>query len=88
LSAAMTRADVDRLQSLVRSRSPLGQQMQSSLGKYGVAATALQGAPSAKTIARFMLASKNLSTNLGDAGIAMTPEQITGAISGPDESGK
>lgn len=78
LSAAMTQADVQRLQELVRSRSPLGQQMQSSLGKFGKAATVLKGAPSAKNIARFMLASRNLSTNLADAGINVTPENIAG----------
>lgn len=82
LSAAMTQADVQRLQELVRSRSPLGQQMQSSLGKFGKAATMLRGAPSAKTIARFMLASKNLSSNLSDAGIDVPPESIIGSIDG------
>jgi hypothetical protein len=82
LSAAMTQADVKRLQETVRSRSPLGQQMQSSLGKFGKAATMLKGSPSAKNIARFMLASKNLSTNLSDAGISLPPESIAGTADG------
>jgi hypothetical protein len=82
VSSALTQADAHRLQELVRSRSPLGQQMQSSLGKFGKAITALKGAPSAKTIARFMLASRNLSTNLIDAGINITPESIAGAAGG------
>jgi hypothetical protein len=80
LSGAMASADVNRLQELVRSRSPLGAQMQSSLGKFGQAATAARGSPTPKNIARLMLASRNLSTNLADAGITASPDDIAGSL--------
>jgi hypothetical protein len=80
LSGAMASADVNRLQELVRSRSPLGRQMQSSLGKFGQAATSARGSPTPKNIARLMLASRNLSTNLADAGITASPDDIAGSL--------
>ena len=40
LSGAMSQADVRKLQELVRSRSPLGEQMQSSINKFGKASAA------------------------------------------------
>jgi hypothetical protein len=82
LSGAMTGADVNRLQEVVRSNSPLAKQTQSSLSKFGQAATMLKGSPSAKNVARFMLASKNLSTNLQDAGVNVSPESIAGTADG------
>lgn len=87
LSAAMSQADVRRLQELVRSRSPLGRQMQSSLGKFGKAGVAANGSPSPQNIARLMLASRNLSSNLLDAGINLPPETIVGALAGQNNSG-
>jgi len=44
----------------------------------------LKGSPSPQNIARFMLAAKNLSTNLSDAGIDVSPENIARATAGPD----
>jgi hypothetical protein len=88
LSGAMSQADVRKLQELVRTRSPLGQQMQSSLGKFGKASTAVKGSPTSKNIARFMLASRNLSSNLADAGITVPPEDIAGGVASADDSGK
>jgi len=84
LSAAMSQADVRKLQELVRTRSPLGQQMQSSLNKFGKASVIAKHSPTPANIARFMLASKNLSSNLSDAGIDANPDDIAGAF-GPGE---
>jgi len=80
LSAAMSQADVRKLQELVRTRSPLGQQMQSSLNKFGKASAKAKNSPTPANIARFMLASKNLSSNLSDAGIDAQPDDIAGAF--------
>lgn len=80
LSAAMSQADVRKLQELVRARSPLGVQMQSSLGKFGQAGVAATGSPTPKNIARLMLASRNLSSNLVDAGIDASPDDIAGSL--------
>lgn len=88
LSAAMSQADVRRLQEMVRSRSPLGRQMQSSLGKFGKASTAAKGSPTSKNIARFMLAARNLSTNLADAGMNVPPEDIAGGFASADGNEK
>jgi hypothetical protein len=44
----------------------------------------LKGSPSPQNAARFMLAAKNLSTNLNDAGIDASPENIARATVGPD----
>jgi hypothetical protein len=85
LSGAMAKADVHRLEELVRSRSPLGSQMQSSLGKFGQAATAARGSPVPKNIARLMLASRNLSSNLADAGITASPDDIVGSLGSDDQ---
>lgn len=80
LSGAMAKADVERLQEMVRSRSPLGQKMQSSLGKFGHAATIARGSPIPKNVARLMIASRNLSSNLADAGITASPDSIVGSL--------
>lgn len=80
LSAAMSQADVRKLQEIVRARSPLGDQMQSSLGKFGKAGVAAGASPTPKNIARLMLASRNLSSNLADAGITASPDDIAGSL--------
>jgi hypothetical protein len=59
-----------------RAGSPLGEQVRSSLDKFVKAATLLKGSPSPQNSARFILAARNLSTNLADAGIDVSPEDI------------
>lgn len=81
LSAALSGKDVQSLQDAVRSRSPLGKQMQSTMSKWGHAAVLANRSPTAQNIARLTLASKNLSTNLIDAGIGVTPETLTNSAS-------
>jgi hypothetical protein len=63
-------------------RSPLGEQVRSSLDKFGKAAVVLKGSPSPQNSARFVLAARNLSTNLSDAGIDVSPENIARATVG------
>jgi hypothetical protein len=79
LSSALTPEDVQSLQDVAQARSPLGEQIRSSLDKFGKAATVMKGSPSPQNSVRFMLAARNLSTNLSDAGIDVSPENIARA---------
>jgi hypothetical protein len=76
LNSALTPADAQSLEEVARARSPLGEQVRLSLDKFGRAATVMKGSPSPQNSARFMLAARNLSTNLSDAGIDVSPENI------------
>jgi hypothetical protein len=82
LSPALSQGDAQRLQEVARARSPLGEQIRSSLDKFVRAATVMKGSPSPQNGARFMLAAKNLSTNLSDVGIDVSPEDIAKATVG------
>jgi hypothetical protein len=53
---------------------------------YRAAAAAFETSPSARTVARLSLASRNLSTNLKDIGISFSPENLMRAIQGPGPS--
>ena len=82
LNSALSAADAQSLSEIARSRSPLGEQIRSSLDKFVKAATVLKGSPSPQNSARFMLAARNLSTNLSDARIDVSPENIARATVG------
>jgi hypothetical protein len=82
LSPVLSQGDAQSLQEIARARSPLGEQVRSSLDKFGRASTMLKGSPSPQNSARFMLAARNLSTNLSDAGIDVSPENIARATVG------
>jgi hypothetical protein len=85
LSSVLSQGDAQSLQEVARARSPLGGQVRSSLDKFGRAATVMKGSPSPQNSARFMLATRNLSTNLADAGIDISPENIARATVGPND---
>lgn len=53
---------------------------------YRSAAMAFETSPSARTIARLSVASRNLSTNLRDIGISFSPEKLLRAVQGPSPS--
>jgi hypothetical protein len=50
---------------------------------YRNAAIAFETSPSARTVARLSLASRNLSTNLKDIGVNFSPDQLLRMIQGP-----
>jgi hypothetical protein len=54
---------------------------------YRAAAVAFETSPSARTVARLSLASRNLSTNLKDIGISFSPENLMRMIQGPGRAG-
>jgi hypothetical protein len=76
LNSALTPTDAQSLQEVTQARSSLGEQIRSSLDKFGRATTVMKGSPSPQNSVRFMLAARNLSTNLSDAGIDISPENI------------
>ena len=82
LSSVLSQGDAQSLEKVARARSPLGEQVRSSLDKLGKAAVVLKGSPSPKNSALFMLAARNLSTNLSDAGIDVSSENIARATVG------
>lgn len=57
------------------------------LTDYRSAAMAFETSPSARTIARLSVASRNLSTNLKDIGMSFSPEKLMRAIQGPSQAG-
>jgi hypothetical protein len=85
LSSVLSQGDAQSLQEVARARSPLGEQVRSSLDKFGRAATVMKGSPSPQNSVRFMLAARNLLTNLSDAGIDVSPENIARATVGPHD---
>lgn len=78
LGSAVTSNEVNKLQSLIRSRSPLANQIEAPLKKWAEADVAHRASPSARTLARLTLASRNLSHNLADAGIQASPAILMG----------
>jgi hypothetical protein len=83
LSNAITAKEVAKLDTLIRSRSPLGAQLKGPLQDWSKAAVALEGSPTPRNMAKVMLASTNLANNLKDAGIAVAAEDIIQSIQGP-----
>lgn len=79
LSNRITANEVSKLQNIIRSRSPLARQMEAPLKKWGEADVAHRASPTARTLARLTLASRNLSHNLADAGIQVMPDALMGS---------
>jgi|GEM_PF-5802828 len=82
LSDIMTGSQLAKLDEIIRSRSPLARQMESSLSDWSKKANALSDVPSAPEVAQFALASRNLVNNLKDAGITLSPSEFMKAIQG------
>jgi hypothetical protein len=57
------------------------------LTDYKSAAIAFETSPSARTVARLSVASRNLSTNLKDIGLSFSPENLMRMIQGPRPAG-
>jgi hypothetical protein len=76
MSDVMTANQLSKLDELVRSRSPLGRQIESALQDWNTKANALADVPNAPKVAQFALASRNLVNNLKDAGITISPSEF------------
>jgi hypothetical protein len=86
LGNAITGSSVEKLDELVRSRSPLAKQMLPPIQKWGEAVSSYQGSPTPRNIAKLMLASRNLSNNLADAGIVTSAEKLISSLQGSEEA--
>lgn len=81
LSNRMTANNIQRLNDMIRADSPLGRQLQTPLSDWGAAQEAFAAAPTARNRARLTIASRNLSNNLSDAGVKITPDRLIGGPS-------
>jgi hypothetical protein len=76
LSNGMTRANVAKLNEMVRMDSPLGRQISAPLEDWARAAQAAEQDPSGRSLAMLTITSRNLANNLKDAGMAVSPDDI------------
>ncbi len=83
LAGRMTGAEASQLAELVASRSPLGRQIEAPMADFSTAARAAEVSPNFRNMARLTMASRNLSTNLSDAGITISPNDIMRSLQGP-----
>jgi muramidase (phage lysozyme) len=74
-----TANQIARLDELVRSRAPLSNSMQEMASKV----TALETTRSPRTMSAAVIAARNLSNNLKDAGISLSPGDIIRALQAP-----
>lgn len=86
LGNAITSGEVEKLQTLIQSRSPLAKQMQGPLESWGKSVAAFNGSKTPGNIAKLMIASRNLANNLADAGIVTSAEKLIGSLQGPSQS--
>lgn len=78
LSNVLTRANIDKLNTMVRSDSPLGRQMRGPIKDYEDASQAFQVSPTTRNLARITISARNLANNLRDAGIQVSPDRLIG----------
>lgn len=78
ISNRRTLKDAGRLSELIRERAPLA----NAMAALGTKAQAFHTAPGPKTIAAAALAARNLSNNLKDAGVNLSPADIMRSLQG------
>ncbi len=82
LSNRMTTNQAAKLSEMIRARAPLAKSMED----FGKKAVEYQTAQTPRTISATALAARNLSNNLKDAGILMSPADIFKSLQGPVRS--
>lgn len=83
LGSVLTEGQINKLDAMVRSRAPLSR----PLLDWSKATQEFEVSPTARNIARVSLASKNLSNNLSDAGISLSPSALMQTLA-PPQSGQ
>lgn len=78
----MTIRQAEKLSQMIRSRAPLAK----SVEKFEAAASNLQAGRTPQAISGFVLAARNLSTNLRSAGLNIAPADLIGALQSPGTS--
>jgi hypothetical protein len=79
LSDVMTKTQIDKLDLLVRSRSPLAKKAQTALANYGQAAQQTATDSSLSALMRLVVASHNLSELTRQAGAAVSTNHLVNA---------
>lgn len=80
LGGKLAQEQAAHLDEMLRLRSPLARQLNDPLEQFGNAAARGNVSPNAQNLSRLMNAANNLSTNLRDAGVNITKEQLLKAI--------
>lgn len=90
ISNSVAKSDAAKLSELIRSNSPLGKQMRVSVESWEkYAKLAKQRPMTPRIVAMLGLQSRNLSNNLKDAGITVTPEDLVrGVLTGEPSTDK
>lgn len=83
LADTLTASKVQKLDELIRSRSPLARQMESSINDWAGKVNDLADVPSAPKVAQVVLATRNLVNNLKDAGISISAADFIKSLQGP-----
>lgn len=82
LSNRMTLNQAAKLSEAIRSRAPLA----NAMNDFGAKAVEFQTAQTPRSVSAAMIAARNLSSNLKDAGITMSPADIMRSLVGPMKS--
>ena len=83
LGNALTIRDVNKLNESIRANSPLGKQLAGPFASWGKAAQNFEVGPTPRALAMLSIASRNLSNNLADAGISVSPDNLMRSLQGP-----
>jgi hypothetical protein len=84
LSNGLATRQAAKLSETIRSNTPLGRQQKAAVEHWAKYAKAAQERPMTPRIAAMLtIQSRNLSNNLKDAGVVMSPEQIMRSVSYP-----
>jgi hypothetical protein len=76
LSERITRQKAEQVSEIIRSRSPLAKRVGNPMLDWGRAVKEFETSPTARNTARLAIASRNLSNNLKDAGVDVSPEEL------------
>jgi len=79
LGNVITAGRVSALDQMIRSRSPLAEEMKSTMARFGQAAANVQGSPTQENLARLTVAANSLAAVLYQNGIMVQPHELIGS---------
>jgi hypothetical protein len=82
LMGRITTKQADKLSELFRTNTPLGRRMASQLDDWNKTVEEAHTKPTARNVSRLIIATRNLSNNLKDADIAISPNELLRSIQG------
>jgi hypothetical protein len=87
LAEKLTERDAQKLVEMIQARSPHAGRVMKPMNDWGKAAQAVEIDPNLRNMAKFAIASRNLSNNLADIEIALDPRELLSMLSRPSEGG-